>query len=148
VWFAAVTLPMWCLYGALLIPFVVADARRPRADDPSRDAADLLMYVPFMVAVPQLVYHYALVALLPVIPAAAVLWARESSARHRALLMLALTGLAVSQVQAYALERVTGLSVAHLVPTAGLLTVLVASWLHAVLPRRARGEGTLESSRG
>ena len=120
----------WLVYGLLLGLCVWADhAKRSRRDVPAQRAAALL-YLPFMVAVPRTAFHYGLVLLLPLVPVLCWLW-RERTGRgaRRALAWLVL-GVALSQSQAVALERLFGSVVPHVVPGAGLLLVLVGcTWL-------------------
>lgn len=103
--------------------------KQGRRDAAARRAAALL-YLPFMAAVPARAYHYQLVVLLPLIPLLCYLWRERTGRRVRRVLLLLALGIALSQWQAVALERLCGTVVSHVIPGIGLFLVLLAcTWL-------------------
>jgi len=113
------------VYGVLLLLCTYADYVKRGRRSAGGDRAAAMMYFPFMVAMPELVFHYSLVVLLPLVPMVAGLWRRRGARADRVLTLLAV-GLALSQWQAEACARLVGNIVPHFVPGVGLLVVLVA----------------------
>lgn len=78
-----------------------------------------------MVAVPQLAYHYELVCLLPLLPVISWLWKNSTSPVQKKLLIFITTGIALSQFQAIAAEKLFGAVHPHFIPGFGLFIVMI-----------------------
>ncbi len=89
--------------------------------------AIVLIYLPFMVAVPQLAYHYELICVLPMIPPVSWFWENNASPTARKILTFVAVGIASSQYQAVAAEKLVGSSWPHFVPGFGLFIVIVGT---------------------
>jgi len=94
-----------------------------------RQLQDLLMYLPFMVAVPSIAYHYELVILIPLIPLLGSLWVERRDATSRLIVSAATVGVGLSQVNAVALEKIFGSVSFHVIPGFGLLLVMASFFL-------------------
>jgi hypothetical protein len=88
--------------------------------------ARVLLYVPFMVAVPQLAYHYELVCVLALVPVLSWWWRGADSPAKRRWLCLMAVGVALSQFQAVAMDTLFKTNKLQVVPGAGLLLVIIA----------------------
>lgn len=104
-------------FGLLLGLSIWADSRRRLR----HDEAAAWMYLPFMVAVPELSFHYSLVVALPLLPVVAHLWNRRGAKGLR----LIVVGLVLAQVQAVALACLGGSGLPHAIPGVGLFLVLL-----------------------
>jgi len=101
--------------------------RRGRTEDP---LVSLGLYLPFMVAVPAVVFHYEFVLLLPLIPLSCRLWRECPAGRGRWALMLIAAGVAMSQSQAYAMEQLAGSMAPRGIPGVGLILAMVGCTWH------------------
>jgi hypothetical protein len=99
---------------------------RTRGNDDKDLCARIMMYLPFMVAVPSLSYQYGLVVNLAMIPMISWLWTRAAARRQQVLLLFIVCGIALSQFQAVAVAKLTGSVAPHFIPGFGLLIVMVA----------------------
>jgi hypothetical protein len=120
--FARFSMPV---YLALLAVVALRDARLGPSASLEELRGTVITYFPFMVAVPQLVYHYEFVNLLAIIPLVSWAWIGASTAGHRRVLLMMTVGIGLSQFHAAAAGRVTGTVYPHFVPGLGLLVVLV-----------------------
>ena len=112
------------LYATTLILMFYSDYKRV-SDDTRRGAlANALLYLPFMAAIPQLVYHYEFVILLPLVPVIGYLWSQGASPFGKLCLLLTGIGISLSQMQAVALFRLTGNMLAQYIPGLGLVLIL------------------------
>ncbi len=127
-------------YVGLFMVTTYADYLRHERGDAADRQASALLYLPFMVAMPQQAGHYSLVVLLAVIPAVCHYWGRGGG-RARPVLLLITVGIALSQWQAVALSTVAGSTVPHAIPGVGLVLVLVGvTWYKVRWPAaRLRG---------
>ena len=120
------------LYLVLLSAVAVRDVMTGATAGPAELRSSVVLYFPFMVAVPQLAYHYELVNLLALIPVVTWGWLQASSAADRRALAVMTVGIGLSQFHAVAAEKVVGSVYPHFVPGLGLLVVLlgivVAKW--------------------
>ena len=126
---------------ALLLAAVTFFNLTKRNADPDELRADVLMYVPFMVAVPNLAFHYELVGLLAMLPAISWHWKLTSQPAERMTLVFISAGIAIAQFQAVAAYEAIGSVHAHFVPAIGLFIVLAGIFIFKL--RR-----TLRSARG
>jgi hypothetical protein len=115
----------YALYAFLLGMMAVTDFKRKRMADKQEFYACALFYLPFMAAIPKVSYHYELVLLLALIPSVCYLWPRSNDCWTTAALMLITLGIAVSQMQATALEKLTGNGAFYSIPGFGLLLSMV-----------------------
>jgi hypothetical protein len=118
---ASLYLPVYLvLLGLLVVRDVLQrDAGREQL------CAGVALYFPFMVAMPKLAYHYELVFLLALVPVVGWFWANATRRRERAILALLVVGIALSQFQAVAAEKLLGVVHPHFVPGFGLLLVMI-----------------------
>lgn len=116
------------VYAALLGMALYCDWKKPKneAEDigPENIGIDMLLYIPFMIAVPKISFHYALVCLLATLPALSHRWTRADGV-ERALLIWISCGVALSQLHAIALEFLTGSVLPHAAPGLGLFIALL-----------------------
>ena len=113
-------------YAGLLLATALFDFLAARSASPKDYYASLAMYFPFMVAVPQLAYHYELVVLIALVPVVCYLWQEATTRVQRTLLGAIVVGIILSQVQAVALKKLTGSLDPHYIPGFGLLIVILA----------------------
>ncbi|MCX5660590.1 MAG: glycosyltransferase family 87 protein [Planctomycetota bacterium] len=103
---------------------------RPSTRSMSDDAVAAALYLPLMVSVPRMVFHYSFVMLLPLLAALCVLWPQAATTKEararRGLVVLAAVGLGVTQFPAYEWATATGLPVFHLIPATGLAALIAA----------------------
>jgi len=122
-------------YVALLGLCLWADWRARRRGSTEDLLVSLSMYLPFMVAVPAVVFHYEFVVLLPLIPLSCRLWRERADGRERWAPMLIAVGVAMSQSQAYAMERLAGVMAPRCIPGVGLVLVMVGCMWHKMAGR-------------
>jgi hypothetical protein len=118
------------VYAVLLGSLLLADVR----GRPERGAELVLPYLPFLIAIPPLSYHYALVALLLLIPLLCRWWEGAITKGARVAVLLAAVGIALAQAPSLAFSLVVGSVYPQVVNGAGLLLVMVST----VLLRRNR----------
>ena len=146
----------FAVWGALLlIMFCVDFMKMPLCGKGHEYTfASLLLYLPFMVAVPQMAYHYELVFLLAVLPAVSYLWVKAVHRNEKRVLLFITIGLGLSQFQAVAMEKLlTAMVLPHwiaggcapqgfsfggdclpqLMPGLGLFIVMIGAVLYKVL---------------
>ena len=83
------------------------------------------LYLPFMVAVPQLAYHYELVCVLALLPTLGWYARRSATAAQRSLVILTALAVTLTQFPAVTLQKLTDTVLWHFVPGFGLLLVMV-----------------------
>lgn len=110
----SLALMLWC------------DLRR-RSVEPRQVCADVMLYFPFLVAVPQLAYHYQLVWLLGLLPVIGWFWSQSPGRARRVLLMFVTFGIALSQFPAVAVQRALDSILPQFVPGFGLLLVMIGA---------------------
>ncbi len=113
-------------YLTLLALMVWRDVRT-RSSDHRQTCADVALYFPFMIAAPQLAYHYQLVWLLGLLPAVGWLWTSADGRAQRISVVVATFGIALSQFPAVAMHELLGSVLPHVVPGAGLLIVMLGA---------------------
>jgi len=87
--------------------------------------AEVMLYFPFLVAIPQLAYQYELNWLITMLPAVGWLASRSRDRTQQALLWLIVTGVALGQFHAVAAQRLLDSVAPYVVPGFGLLLVIV-----------------------
>jgi hypothetical protein len=110
------------MYGCLISLMIFADYKASKNKE--FDITSVIMYIPFMVALPQVVYHYSFVILLILIPAICYLWERSSDYLHKILIFIISIGISLSQWQSMALFNLTQNILAQVIPGLGLLIVM------------------------
>ena len=139
-------------WGALLLTMFALDlARKPLGGDYSDRGgiAALVLYIPFMLAVPQLAWHYELVCVLVMLPAVSYLWINAVHPSEKRILALMTIGLILTQFHAFAVEDLlnkawgsgvcerawlsSGACVANWVPGLGLFLVMLCAVAYKVL---------------
>jgi hypothetical protein len=121
----AFTIAAEVAYVLLLLSLLVQELRMAQRDEgPAALSPRLLLYFPFMVALPRLVYCYELVAVLPLIPLLNDLSARPLSRRQKTGVWVLVGGLVLTQLNAYALAEILGAPLAEGLSAAGLLVLL------------------------
>lgn len=96
------------------------------------------MYFPFMVAIPQLSYHYEFVCILAVLPAISWLLKNTDLPVENKLLIFITLGLALSQFQAIAVRRLVGVNHPYFLPGFGLFMVMVGVTVYKLFRYRLR----------
>jgi hypothetical protein len=120
----------YILYPTMFFTMAVADfqiRRKNKQLDKEIEIALMMMYLPFMIAVPKVVFQYSLVLLLLLIPAVCTLTQKFRNSLPKSLLWLFIGGLALSQIQAHALQQLFKLSgsLPHFFPGFGLFIVMI-----------------------
>ncbi len=113
------------LYGLLVVIMFYADYKLSYQTTQKEKLADMVLYFPFMVAIPQLVYHYEFVVLIPLLPVLNFIWKDTLSRQKRYCLAVVAIGISMSQLQAIALYLMTGNMLAHYVPGFGLMIAIL-----------------------
>ena len=139
------------VWGGLLLSMFCLDIKSKSLDGNQPDSvslAALLLYVPFMAAVPQVAYHYELVCVLIMLPVVSCLWSNAADPKEKSVLLLITVGLILTQFHAYAVERLliesqgharcaanhrSGACFPHWVPGFGLFLVMAGSVAYKAL---------------
>jgi hypothetical protein len=121
------------LYGTMVIVLLYSDYKLAPTTTPKEHLANALLYFPFMVAIPQLVYHYEFIILIPLLPVLSYLWNKHPTHPVKSGLILSAIGLALSQWQAIALYLVTNNMFAQYIPGFGLMLILTGVSLYKLL---------------
>jgi hypothetical protein len=119
-WLRSFGLPV---YTILFAATALADLLTMRRMETRQALARTVLYFPFMIAVPQLAYHYEFVLLIPIILVTGFLW-QSASRREGAILIVMAVGLVLSQLQVVALRKLTGWVFPDFLPGIGLALIL------------------------
>lgn len=84
------------------------------------------MYLPFMIALPQLVYHYSLIICLILIPTMCHLWKINKNRLQKIIILAISIGIAMTQWQAIATYNLTDSMLSHIIPGLGLFIIMVS----------------------
>jgi len=99
-----------------------------------------------MVAMPQLVYHYEFILLIPLLPVLNFMWKEASSKQQKYSISLIAVGVSLSQWQVTAIYLLTENMLAHYIPGFGLLIVLIGICIYKYIQLRdVLREGTLDT---
>jgi len=82
------------------------------------------LYIPFMMALPQTVYHYSFIVLLMLIPTICFLW--QVTPKRSLMISFMMIGLCMTQWQAIATSLLTQNVFSHAIPGLGLLLLMVS----------------------
>lgn len=120
-------LASYAVYGSSFAACMVMDARDRSRLDERASLLRLYLYVPFLIAMPKLSFHYSLVLLLPL--GFALLWARleARSSRTRRVVDAMLAGVLLSQFPSPAFQQIWNVPAAARIPGLGLLIVLLGA---------------------
>jgi hypothetical protein len=108
------------IYGSLISIMIYVDYKMGK--NQRNEIASYALYLPFMVALPQTVYHYSFVVLFILVPTICHLWQRTP--KRSLLLFLMTIGLCLTQWQAIASFNLTQNVFAHAIPGLGLLLLM------------------------
>lgn len=111
------------IYGVMFGPIVYADYKLGRAGH--LDVSSFILYIPFMIAIPQTVYHYSLILCFALVPLLCHLWKFSKTNLERVMLLIIAVGIAMTQWQAIATYNLTGNLLSHSIPGFGLLLVMM-----------------------
>jgi hypothetical protein len=95
------------------------------------------MYVPFMVALPQIVYHYSFIICLILIPTMCQLWKIHKDRSQRITILVISIGIALTQWQAIATYYLTENMLSHAIPGLGLLIIMLGITIFKLLTLRS-----------
>lgn len=110
------------LYSFLISTVVFIDYKMSKTE--TFKFHSYMMYLPFMIALPQNVYHYSFVICLMLIPATCHLWNIAEDRRHKAAILVISTGIAITQWQATALYQLTDNILSNAIPGIGLFVIM------------------------
>lgn len=86
---------------------------------------NIVTYFPFMVAIPQLSYHYTLVCLLVIIPITSKLIRNSKLPVEKGIIYTIIFGIIISQFHAVAAGKIFNSILPHFIPGFGLLVVMI-----------------------
>jgi hypothetical protein len=84
-----------------------------------------ILYFPFMVAIPKLVFHYEFIILITLIPFICRLWRDVVDKTEKWILFAIAVGILLTQVQSFALVELLENITIHYIPGLGLMLVLI-----------------------
>ena len=91
-----------------------------------------LLYLPFMIVFPKVIYHYSLIICLLLIPALSHLWKTSETRPQKGLIFIITIGVALTQWQTVATYKLTDNIVSHIIPGFGLLMVLIGIAIYKI----------------
>ena len=96
--------------------------------DYGTEISSIMMYFPFMVAVPKVAFQYELVILFPLVPMLCFLWQKHNNPMSQKIVLLFIIGIAMSQIQAVALQKLFNpkYEFPHFFPGFGLFLVMIS----------------------
>jgi hypothetical protein len=121
------------VYGITLVIVLYSDYRASASATQQERLSNMLLYFPLMIAIPQLVYHYEFVVLIPLLPVLSFMWKDTLPLPKKICLALMAVGIALSQWQAIALYVLTGNMLAQYIPGIGLLFVIIGVAIYKLL---------------
>lgn len=124
------------LFGILIGMMILADYKLSRVSSPRQSLANILLYFPFMVALPRSVYHYEFVVLIPLLSVLDFIWQETSIQSARFPLWMITIGIAFSQWHAVALFDLTNNVSSYYIPGFGLLITMIGISVHKWLQMR------------
>jgi hypothetical protein len=138
------------VYVLLLFAMLLADYKIKKKYailDANIEIVLILMYIPFMIAVPKVVILYALVMLLALIPAMCSLMQILVKPMPKLIFLLISVGIALSQIQAQTFQNLfqPKYSFFHFFPAFGLFLVMIGCvmfklWFWKVYPLRIQAK--------
>ncbi len=110
------------IYALLISIMVYADFKLGK--NHREEIATYTLYLPFMLALPQTVYHYSFITLLILIPTICYLW--QNAPKRPKILILMTIGLCLTQWQAVASFFLTQNVFAYAIPGLGLVMLMLS----------------------
>lgn len=129
-------------YGLTAITLLYSDYKTSSHTTQREHFSNALLYFPLMVAIPQTVYHYEFVLLIPLLPVLSFLWKDRLSAFQQYCLVLMAVGIALSQWHAIALYAITDNMLVQYIPGFGLLLVIIGIFIFRFLSLRELGSNS------
>lgn len=117
------------IYSVLLSNLVYSDYKLYHQGH-KLDITTLLLYLPFTVAIPQVVYHYSLIICLLLVPTLCHLWTLPTSKLGKNMLFITTIGISITQWQAIAMHNLTGNILVEAIPGLGLLMTMTGISLY------------------
>lgn len=111
------------IYGLLISVVMFVDYKLCKVN--KLELSSYIMYLPFMVALPQIVYHYSLIICLILIPTMCHLWKISENRLQRIIILVISIGVALTQWQAIATYYLTDNVLSHVIPGLGLFIIMV-----------------------
>lgn len=119
------------IYGLLFFLLLLADYKLGRAN--KLDFSSYSMYLPFMIAVPNVVFHYSFIICLMLIPTMCYLWKISGSRFQRIIISIISIGIALTQWQAIATYHLTSNIASKSIPGIGLLIIMTGIAIFKIL---------------
>jgi hypothetical protein len=113
------------VFFCLLAGMAILDFRFPRTLPLDSELAWVTMYIPFMIAIPQLVYPYEDILLIAFLPILCHFWLRTKDAWGRGLLLMMASGIALTQLQIIVMNRLLGAGRCDPLPGFGVFLLLL-----------------------
>ena len=110
------------IYGLLFFLLLLTDYKLGRAN--KLDFSSYTMYLPFMIAAPQVVFHYSFIICLMLIPTMCYLWKISESKLQKIFIFIISIGIALTQWQAIATYHLTFNIASEVIPGLGLLIIM------------------------
>ena len=110
------------LYSLLFCAVAFIDYKMNKTD--KYEIHSYMMYLPFMIALPQIVYHYSFINCLILIPAVCHLWNNTKNRAQKVTILIISIGIAITQWQAIATYHLTDNILSHAIPGVGLLVII------------------------
>lgn len=124
------------LYGILFSLVIFTDYKLSKKN--KYELSSVIMYLPFMIALPQTVYHYSFVLCLILIPMTCHLWEADGNDKSRRIILTIMAfSISLSQWQAIATYNLTNNMLSHVIPGLGLLIIMVSIVIYKFLSLRS-----------
>lgn len=120
------------LYSMFLSAVILSDYKIHKLGG-KLDVTTIVLYLPFMVAVPQVVYHYSLIICLLLIPTICHLWSLSTDLRTKRIFFVIMVGIACTQWQATASSNLSQNILALAIPGLGLLLIIAGITAYKLL---------------
>ena len=110
------------IYGILLSLVIFTDYKLGKVN--KLETSSFVMYFPFMLALPLIVYHYSFIICLALIPTMCHLWGVSEDRLQRMIIFAISIGIGMTQWQAIATYSLTENMLSHAIPGLGLLLIM------------------------
>jgi hypothetical protein len=104
------------------------------------------LYLPFMIALPQIVFHYSFIICLILIPTMCHLWRMSEDGLQRSTIFMMSLGIALTQWQAFAVFNLTNNILSHIIPGLGLLVIMIGVVIFKIVTMRSLTSQVVASS--
>ena len=119
------------VYGILISIMIYADYKKGKKG--TFNITDAALYFPFMVALPQISFHYSFIICILLIPVVYYMWVESTNRRQRIVILVITIGISLTHWQAIALYNLTQNIMAHIIPGLGLLIIMVGASAYKLL---------------